>query len=111
MGEFATMSRKRAAAALVLFFQQEGMPMQDPLLELIGWLLTDETTAILQEGLLETEAILTWNRLALGSPKQLLTHLMEVLEAEQVTLPMERDTFLNWVSSMVQLTLDRMQLM
>ena len=110
MGEFAGMNRRRAAHLLREMFQQEVTPETDPILELIGRLLEDGSGGVNSPRYLPvtTEEWLTWNRLALERPTELAKTVGEVLEAEFLEIPTNREALPAWAAHLLACTLERM---
>lgn len=108
MGECANSLRQRAAAVLRQSFQQEAMSGSDPILELIGLLLAEETGSppVSAQSGLSLDQWLTWNRLALTQPKILARAITRVARRERLKLPAELPAMRIWAASLVLTTLD-----
>ena len=112
MGEFASRIREQAAEAMRQVFRQEATPGMDPLIELIGFFLEDETGSNLSSdnSSLTTEQSLNWNQLAMDCQEELAEIMTSILDFERLRFPTEPEAMRRWAIGLVFCTLDRMRM-
>ena len=110
MGEFANRIREQAAEAMRQVFRQESAPGTDPLIEVIGFLLADETGSNLSSdnSSLTTEQWLNWNQLAMDRQDELAEIMTSILDFERLRFPSEPEAMRMWAIGLVHCALDRM---
>ena len=110
MDEFATTMRNQATETLRRDFRQEAPHGTDPVLELIGFLLSDGAGDVLPlpENPVTTEQWLMWNRLALQAQPALVRMMTRELNREKIPLPAEKEAMQTWAARLLLSTLDRL---
>ena len=108
MGEYANSLRQQAAGALRQTFRQAATPGIDPIVELIGRLLGDETDHIpcSTRSALTNDQWSIWNELALTHPQILTRAITRLIERERLDLPVTLETMRIWAATLVLSTLD-----
>lgn len=108
MSEFANRIRTRAAETLLRLSEQEPPKKADPILELIGFLLADDSGGLVPpaDSSVSMDQWLTWNRLALMQPESLSETVTRLLEQERMELPQEPAALRQWAADLLLATLD-----
>jgi hypothetical protein len=110
MGEFANMMRQRAALAMREVFRQDATPRTEPLLELIGCLLADESEGPTPDSSLTAEQWMTWNQLMADRETEVMEAILRVAERERTGLPTRPEAMRAWAAWLVLSTLDEMEM-
>jgi hypothetical protein len=110
MGEFANKVRASAATAMRQVYRQDATPGMDPMLELIGCLLGNDTgsEAPPTDPSVTLEQWLIWNQLVMDREEELVEEMTRVLEWEEAELPCEPEAMRAWAAWLVLNSLDRM---
>ncbi len=110
MGEFADTTKQRAVEVLRRTYRQEPSAGTDPIVELMGLLLEDGAGGVraLSQTPLTTEQWITWHRVLMERPEELVRVLTQVLEREQMELPPEAGAMRTWAAHLLLSTLDQM---
>ncbi len=110
MGEFVDTMKQQAVEVLRRTYQQEPSAGTDPIVELMGLLLEDGAGGVqtLSQTALTTEQWITWHRLLMEQPEELVRIVALVLEREQMELPPEAGAMRAWAAQLLLSTLDEM---
>jgi hypothetical protein len=112
MGEFAKQVVKQAVEALREIFGQELLPNENPILELMGFLLGDGFGEVQPPPTvpITSQQWLDWHHLSLTNQEELITALNTVLETEKQKLPTELTAMRTWAASLFLNTLDQLEM-
>jgi len=110
MSEFADTTKQEAVEVLRRTYRQEPSAGTDPMVELMGVLLEDGVGGVqaLSQTPLTTEQWITWHRLVMERPEELVRVLTQLLEREQTELPPEVGAMRAWAAHLLLSTLDAM---
>ena len=110
MGEFVDTMKQQAVEVLRRTYRQEPSAGTDPMVELMGVLLEDGVGGVqaLSQTLLTTEQWITWHRLVMERPRELVRMLTQALERERMELPPEAGAMRAWAAQLLLSTLDEM---
>jgi hypothetical protein len=113
MGEFSRQVTKQAAETLREMFGREPLPWENPLLELMGYLLGDGFGEVwpLPDVLISSQQWLDWHYLGLMKPERLIAATSIVLETERRKLPQDLEAMRTWAASLLLSALDQLELM
>jgi hypothetical protein len=95
------------------FFGREPLPDENPLLELIGFLLGDGYGEVQPPPTvpITSQQWLDWHHLMLMQMEELVAAMNHVLEMERKKLPMELTAMRIWAASLFLNTLERLEMM
>ena len=112
MDEFVRQLNKQAVEALREIFGHEPLPCENPLLELIGFLLGDGFGEVQPPPIqpITSQQWLDWHHLALMRPEELVAAMNSILAMERKRLPQQPEALRNWAASLMLRALDRWEM-
>jgi hypothetical protein len=113
MGEFAKQINEQATEVLREIFGKEPLPDENPLLELMGFLLGDGFGEVQPPPTvpITSQQWLDWHHLSLMNPEELIVAMNTVLETEKQRIPTELTAMRTWAASVFLNTLEKLEMM
>ena len=113
MGEFLQQINKQAVAALRESFGRDRLPMENPVLELMGLLLGDGFGEVQPPPSIpiSSQQWLDWHHLALVRPEELTAAMNLILKTQRRKLPRQREAMQTWAALLFLNTLDLLETM
>lgn len=112
MGEYVKQVSKQAMEELRDTFGRQLLPAENPILELIGFLLGDGFGEVQSPPTMpiSSQQWLDWHHLAFTTPGELIAVLNFILETERPKFPTELTAMRIWAASLLLNTLDQLQM-